>query len=100
MKPSKFEYHRPATAAEAVGLLAELGDEAKVLAGGQSLVPMLALRLAVFEHLVDISRIDELRGIERRERIAVGSARRPPKRRSSASAEVAARRRCWPGRPR
>ena len=66
MKPASFEYHRPDTAAEAVTLLAELGDDAKVLAGGQSLVPMLALRLTVFEHLVDISRIAELEGIERR----------------------------------
>lgn len=65
MKPSTFEYHRPETAAEAVGLLGELGDDAKVLAGGQSLVPMLSLRLATFEHLVDITRLDELRGIER-----------------------------------
>ncbi|HEY8526660.1 MAG TPA: xanthine dehydrogenase family protein subunit M [Acidimicrobiales bacterium] len=66
MKPAPFEYHAPATAAEAAALLAELGDGAKVLAGGQSLVPMLALRLAVFDHLVDIGRVDELRGIERR----------------------------------
>jgi carbon-monoxide dehydrogenase medium subunit len=66
VKPSSFEYHAPATAAEAVGLLGELGDGAKVLAGGQSLVPMLSLRLAVFEHLVDIGRVAELRGIERR----------------------------------
>ena len=66
MKPSSFEYHAPRSAAEAVGLLAELGDEAKVLAGGQSLIPMLALRLAVFEHLVDVGRVDELAGIERR----------------------------------
>ena len=66
MKPAPFEYHRPSTAAEAAGLLAELGDEAKVLAGGQSLIPMLALRLAVFDHLVDIGRIAELKGIERR----------------------------------
>ena len=49
-----------------MGLVAELGEGAKVLAGGQSLVPMLALRLAVFDHLVDVSRVDELRGIERR----------------------------------
>ena len=48
-------------------LLAELGDEAKVLAGGQSLVPMLALRLAVFDHLVDVGRIAEMQGIERRD---------------------------------
>ena len=67
MKPAPFEYHAPGTAAEAVGLLAELGDEAKVLAGGQSLIPMLALRLAVFDHLVDVGRIAELTGIERRD---------------------------------
>jgi carbon-monoxide dehydrogenase medium subunit len=66
MKPAAFEYHRPDTAAEAVTLLVEHGDDAKVLAGGQSLVPMLSLRLTVFEHLVDISRIAELEGIERR----------------------------------
>jgi len=67
LKPAPFEYHAPDTAAEAVNLLAELGDGAKVLAGGQSLIPMLALRLAVFEHLVDIGRIAELKGIERRD---------------------------------
>ena len=67
MKPAPFEYHAPSTAADAANLLAELGDGAKVLAGGQSLIPMLALRLAVFEHLVDIGRIAELKGIERRD---------------------------------
>lgn len=67
MKPAPFSYHAPNTVAEAVNLLAELGDGAKVLAGGQSLIPMLALRLAVFEHLVDIGRIAELSGIERRD---------------------------------
>jgi aerobic carbon-monoxide dehydrogenase medium subunit len=66
MKSAPFEYHAPTTAEDAVSLLAELGEEAKVLAGGQSLIPMLALRLAVFDHLVDIGRIAELRGIERR----------------------------------
>ena len=66
MKAAPFEYHAPDSAADAANLLAELGDGAKVLAGGQSLIPMLALRLAVFEHLVDIGRIAELRGIERR----------------------------------
>ena len=77
MKPAPFEYHAPTTVDEAVGLLAELGDEAKVLAGGQSLVPMLNLRLARFEHLVDIGRIDELRGIERRNgSLVVGAATR------------------------
>ena len=66
MKPAPFEYHAPASIDEAVELLASLGDSAKVIAGGQSLVPMLALRLAIFEHLVDVRRIDELRAIERR----------------------------------
>lgn len=66
MKPAAFEYHAPAAAEEAVALLAELGDDAKAIAGGQSLMPMLNLRLAVFEQLVDLRRLDELRGIERR----------------------------------
>ena len=67
MKPAPFDYHAPATVDEAVGLLAELGDGAKVLAGGQSLVPMLALRLAVFDHLVDLGRVEALRSIERQD---------------------------------
>jgi aerobic carbon-monoxide dehydrogenase medium subunit len=66
VKPAPFEYHAPETVGDAVNILAELGDGAKVLAGGQSLIPMLALRLAVFEHLVDIGRISELQGSERR----------------------------------
>ena len=77
MKPAPFEYHAPTTVDEAVALLAELGDEAKVLAGGQSLVPMLALRLARFEHLVDIGRIAELRGRRARTTARCRSARRP-----------------------
>ena len=64
MKPSAFEYHAPRSIDEAVALLAELGDSAKVLAGGQSLLPMISLRLAYFDHLVDIGRISELRGIQ------------------------------------
>ena len=64
MKPAPFSYHRPDTVAEAVQLLAELGEDAKLIAGGQSLVPMLAMRLAFFDHLVDISRLEALQGIE------------------------------------
>jgi len=66
VKPASFEYHAPVTVDETVALLSELGDGAKVIAGGQSLVPLLALRLAVFDHLVDLRRVEELRGIERR----------------------------------
>ncbi len=65
MKPAPFQYHAPNSTEEAVGLLAEFGDEAKLLAGGQSLVPLLALRLTCFEHLIDINRIGALQGISR-----------------------------------
>jgi aerobic carbon-monoxide dehydrogenase medium subunit len=63
MKPAPFTYHRPETLDEALGLLAEHGDEAKVLAGGQSLVPMLALRLTRFEHLIDLNGLEQLAGV-------------------------------------
>jgi aerobic carbon-monoxide dehydrogenase medium subunit len=61
MKPAPFSYHRARSADEAVSLLAELGDDAKLLAGGQSLVAMMNFRLARPAALVDISRLDELR---------------------------------------
>jgi len=65
MKAAPFDYHRPLSADAAVTALAELGDEAKVLAGGQSLVPVMAMRLGRPEHLVDINRIGELSGATR-----------------------------------
>ncbi len=65
MKPAAFEYHAPETVADVASLLAEHGDDAKVLAGGQSLVPLLAMRLTRFPHIVDLNRVEELRGIER-----------------------------------
>ena len=74
MKPAPFEYHAPASAKEAVDLLVELGDGAKLIAGGQSLVPILAMRLAIFDHLIDIRRIDGIRGIEERDgRVWIGA---------------------------
>ena len=57
MKPAPFSYHRPRTRSEVDRLLAELGDEAKILAGGQSLVPILNMRLAAPAHLVDINHL-------------------------------------------
>jgi aerobic carbon-monoxide dehydrogenase medium subunit len=65
MKAAPFDYHAPTTVSETVTVLHELGDEAKLLAGGQSLVPVLALRLARPEHLVDLNRVDELTRVER-----------------------------------
>jgi carbon-monoxide dehydrogenase medium subunit len=64
MKPAPFDYHAPTTLAEAVELTNSLED-AKVLAGGQSLLPILALRLSRFDHLIDLGRIGELVGVER-----------------------------------
>jgi aerobic carbon-monoxide dehydrogenase medium subunit len=60
MKPPAFEYHRPGTVAEALAVLAEVGHDGKVLAGGQSLVPLLNMRLAAPRHLVDVNWLAEL----------------------------------------
>ena len=60
MKPAPFAYHRADSVDQAVALLAGLGDEAKILAGGQSLVPMMNLRLARPSALVDVTRIPGL----------------------------------------
>ena len=57
MIPASFEYHRPATLPDAIALLGRLGEDAKVLAGGQSLIPLMKLRLASPRHVVDINRI-------------------------------------------
>jgi carbon-monoxide dehydrogenase medium subunit len=63
VKPAPFDLHTPTTVAEACAVLAEFGDEAKPLAGGQSLVPMLALRLTRFEHLVDLNGVAALASV-------------------------------------
>ncbi len=74
MIPGPFDYHRPATVAEAARLLSTLGNEARPLAGGHSLIPMMKLRLATPEHLVDLQGIEGLRGIRRENsRIVVGA---------------------------
>src|SRR6187401_632403 len=65
MIPGPFSYHRPSTVADAIKLLASLGDEARPLAGGHSLVPMMKLRLATPDHLVDLHGIAGLKGIRR-----------------------------------
>ena len=62
MIPGAFAYHRPSSVKEAVGLLAQLGDDARALAGGHSLIPMMKLRLATPAHLVDLAAIAELKG--------------------------------------
>ena len=74
MIPGPFTYHRPGSVADAVKLLADFGDAARPLAGGHSLVPMMKLRLATPDHLVDLHDIAALKGIERRgSRIVIGA---------------------------
>jgi len=60
VKPAPFTYHRASSASEAVAMLASAGEEASVLAGGQSLVPLMNFRVAQPAHLVDINYVDEL----------------------------------------
>jgi carbon-monoxide dehydrogenase medium subunit len=60
MKPPAFDYHRPGTVAEALDVLAQVGHDGKVLAGGQSLVPLLNMRLVAPRHLVDVNWLAEL----------------------------------------
>ena len=74
MIPGSFSYPRPATVADAVKLLSTLGEEGRPLAGGHSLVPMMKLRLAAPDHLVDLHGIDGLKGIRREgNRIVIGA---------------------------
>src|SRR5271170_8405276 len=74
MIPGPFSYHRPATVADAIKLLSTLGDDARPLAGGHSLVPMMKLRLATPEHLIDLHGIDGLKGVRREgNRIVIGA---------------------------
>ena len=73
MIPAGFEYHRPADIASALGLLQIHGDEARVIAGGHSLIPMMKLRMAEMGHLVDLQDIDDLKGVD------IGHVRQHPK---------------------
>jgi carbon-monoxide dehydrogenase medium subunit len=73
VKLPPFEYHLAESVEEAVGLLAEWGDDAKVLAGGQSLVPLMAFRLARPGHLIDVNAIGELAYITDGSGVEIGS---------------------------
>ena len=77
MIPGEFNYHSPSTLQEAVALLAEHGEDAKILAGGQSLIPAMRFRLAMPETLIDINNIDGLGGIEEQNgHLVIGSMAR------------------------
>jgi carbon-monoxide dehydrogenase medium subunit len=77
MIPASFDYHAPTTLDEAIALLGRLGDTAKILAGGQSLIPAMRFRLASPEVLVDIGRIRDLAYVEERgDHLAIGAMTR------------------------
>jgi carbon-monoxide dehydrogenase medium subunit len=74
LKPSPFQYYAPESIGDVVSLLTQYGDEAKPLAGGQSLVPMMSLRLVSYRHLVDLRRVRGLDAIDRVDgRVRVGA---------------------------
>jgi carbon-monoxide dehydrogenase medium subunit len=74
VNPAAFEYHRPATLDEAIGLLGHYGEDARPLAGGQSLLPILKLRLLEPVALIDLSRIPALSGVQQRgEELVMGA---------------------------
>ena len=75
MFPGQFEYHRADSVKNALALMKQFGDEAKLLSGGHSLLPMMKLRLAQPAHLIDIGRIGELRAIsEQGGKVVIGAA--------------------------
>lgn len=74
MIPASFDYHAPKTLDEAIALLGKLGDTAKILAGGQSLIPAMRFRLAAPETLIDLNRIPDLAQLEERgDHLAIGA---------------------------
>src|SRR5579862_7038754 len=75
MYPAAFQYHAPTTLEAALALLAELGERARPLAGGHSLIPMMKLRLAQPEHVIDLRKIPGLAGISERDGgLVIGAA--------------------------
>jgi aerobic carbon-monoxide dehydrogenase medium subunit len=90
VKPGVFEYHRAVSVDDALDVLAEFGDDASVLAGGQSLIPLLNLRLARPSVLVDINRVHELEGLSTApDAVSVGALTRARAVERSAEAAVA-----------
>jgi carbon-monoxide dehydrogenase medium subunit len=91
MKSPPFEYHRPATLAEALDLKHDLGGDARILAGGQSLIPLMHLRLAAPAQLIDINALEELAYLRRENgSLAVGARTRQAELLDNAGATAAA----------
>ena len=80
MKPAKFDYHDPTTIDEALGLMAQFGDQARPLAGGQSLVPLMNFRLIRPAHLIDLNGVNELSYLRADDRCVAHRRDDPPAR--------------------
>ncbi len=92
MKPAKFDYHDPTSIDEALGLMSQFGDQARPLAGGQSLVPLMNFRLIRPAHLIDLNGVDELSYLSAEDAVLrIGATTR--QRQLERSAEIARR---WP----
>ena len=92
MKPAKFDYHDPTSIEEALGLMAQFGDQARPLAGGQSLVPLMNFRLVRPAHLIDLNGVNELSYLTADDHtLRIGATTR--QRQLERSAEIAGR---WP----
>src|SRR5436189_2357308 len=74
MYPAAFDYHAPKNVKEALGLLGKLKDDAKLLAGGHSLIPMMKLRLAQPKHLIDLGKVKGLGGVKEEKGVIVVGA--------------------------
>ena len=79
MYPKSFEYARAESVAQAIELLGERGEDAKLLAGGASLIPLMKLRLASPTFLVDLGRLNELSGVKRENGAVPGRRPHPPR---------------------
>ncbi len=97
MKSPRFDYVRPDSLDQVLALMAEHGDEAQMIAGGQSLVPIMNMRLASPSVLVDLNHVPDLAGIELRGKwLRIGALTRHAE--MARSPEVARHARCWPAR--
>ena len=99
MKPAPFAYHRTHSVGEAVALLAELGDEAKILAGGLSLVPMMNFRLARPSALIDVTRVEGLSYLRADNGLRIGALTTHRMVETSRDPAVPVTTACCPGRP-
>ena len=97
MIPAAFDYHSPQSLDEALSLLKQHGGDAKILAGGQSLIPAMRFRLAVPAILIDINRLNDLRYVEERgDHLAIGEVGRARRGQAPSLGSIRSRPRiCW-----